>query len=207
MSPKHSIKDKENPFTKRREPLGFMLWLGVLGSSLLFGVIFLEYLLRMDGGNWHFVALPDMFWLSTLVILFSSITLHEANLAFIQERFLHYRIFLAATLMLGVTFMLLQGVGWLEMIEGGGMVNQGTSFGFIYLLTGLHLLHILIGVIYLGVMFRKALKNRTYIDAFVYSVNPPNLLRLKLITRYWHFVDILWVAVFLLFLSLSFFNA
>jgi cytochrome c oxidase subunit 3 len=207
MSPKHSIKDKENPFTKRREPLGFMLWLGVLGSSLLFGVIFLEYLLRMDGGNWHFVALPDMFWLSTLVILFSSITLHEANLAFIQERFLHYRIFLAATLMLGVTFMLLQGVGWLEMIEGGGMVNQGTSFGFIYLLTGLHLLHILVGVIYLGVMFRKALKNRTYIDAFVYSVNPPNLLRLKLITRYWHFVDILWVAVFLLFLSLSFFNA
>jgi cytochrome c oxidase subunit 3 len=207
MSPKHSIKDKENPFTKRREPLGFMLWLGVLGSSLLFGVIFLEYLLRMDGGNWRFVALPDMFWLSTLVILFSSITLHEANLAFTQERFLHYRIFLAATLMLGITFMLLQGVGWLEMIERGGMVNQGTSFGFIYLLTGLHLLHILVGVIYLGLMFRKALKNRTYIDAFVYSVNPPNLLRLKLITRYWHFVDILWVAVFLLFLSLSFLNA
>ena len=206
MSPKHSTKNKENPFTKRREPLGFMLWLGVIGSSLLFAVIFIEYFLRMDGANWRFVALPDMFWLSTLVILFSSITLHEANLAFIQERFLHYRIFLAATLMLGITFMLLQGGGWMEMIESRSFNNINSSSGFIYLLTGLHLLHILIGVIYMGVMFRKALKNRTYVDSFVYSVNPPNRLQLKLITRYWHFVDVLWVAVFLLLLSLSFFN-
>jgi len=206
MSPKHSTKYKENPFTKRREPFGFMLWLGVIGSSLLFTVIFIEYFLRMEGANWRFVALPDMFWLSTLVILFSSITLHEANLAFIQERFLHYRIFLAATLTLGITFMLLQGGGWVEMIESGSFNNINSSSGFIYLLTGLHLLHILIGVIYMGVIFRKALKNRTYIDAFVYSVNPPNRLQLKLITRYWHFVDVLWVIVFLLLLSLSFFN-
>jgi len=206
MSPKHSTKDKENPFTKRREPFGFMLWLGVIGSSLLFAVIFIEYFLRMDGANWRFVALPDMFWLSTLVILFSSITLHEANLAFIQERFLHYRIFLAATLTLGITFMFLQGGGWIEMIENGSFNNINSSSGFIYLLTGLHMLHILIGVVYMGIIFRKALKNRTYVDSFVYSVNPPNRLQLKLITRYWHFVDILWVTVFLLLLSLSFFN-
>jgi len=206
MSPKHSTKDKENPFTKRREPFGFMLCLGVIGSSLLFAVIFIEYFLRMDGANWRFVALPDMFWLSTLVILFSSITLHEANLAFIQERFLHYRIFLAATLTLGITFMFLQGGGWIEMIENGSFNNINSSSGFIYLLTGLHMLHILIGVVYMGIIFRKALKNRTYVDSFVYSVNPPNRLQLKLITRYWHFVDILWVIVFLLLLSLSFFN-
>jgi len=207
MSPKHSTKYKENPFTKRREPFGFMLWLGVIGSSLLFAVIFIEYFLRMDGANWRFVALPDMFWLSTLVILFSSITLHEANLAFVQERFLHYRIFLAATLSLGVTFMLLQGWGWIEMIKNGSFNNENSSSGFIYLLTGLHLLHILIGVIYMAVVFRKALKNRSYVDSFVYSVNPPNRLQLKLITRYWHFVDILWVIVFLVLLSVSFLNA
>ncbi|MCF2446028.1 cytochrome c oxidase subunit 3 [Dyadobacter sp. CY345] len=207
MSPKHSTKDKENPFTKRREPFGFMLWLGVIGSSLLFAVIFIEYFLRMEGANWRFVALPDMFWLSTLVILFSSITLHEANLAFVQERFLHYRIFLAATLTLGITFMLLQGGGWIEMIENGSFNNINSSSGFIYLLTGLHMLHILIGVIYLGVVFRKALKNRTYVDSFVYSVNPPNRLQLKLITRYWHFVDVLWVIVFLFMLCLSYLNS
>lgn len=197
MSPKHSTKLRENPFTKRREPFGFMLWLGVAGSSLLFIAIFVTYLIRIQGNEGHFIPLPDMFWLSTLVILFSSILLHEANLAFKQERFLHYRLFLGATLTLGITFMLLQASGWLEMIENGFFINQSTSIGFVYLLTGLHLAHILVGVIYLAVIFQKALKNRTYVDSFVYSVNPPNILRLKLITRYWHFVDALWLVVFL----------
>lgn len=197
MSPKHSTKLRENPFTSRREPIGFMLWLGVIGSSLVFVSIFITCLLRMQGTNSHFIALPDMFWLSTLVILFSSILLHEANLAFSQERFLHYRLFLGATLSLGITFMLLQGIGWLEMIDNGFFINRNTSTGFVYLLTGLHLVHILGGVVYLSMMFQKALKNSSYVDAFVYSVNPPNRLRLKLITRYWHFVDALWLVVFL----------
>lgn len=174
-----------------------MLWLGVIGSSLLFTTIFVVYLVRMHNENGHFVALPDMFWLSTLVILFSSITLHEANLAFVQERFLHYRIFLGATFILGITFMLLQVSGWLEMIEGGAFIAQNNSVAFIYLLTGLHMLHILAGIVYMSILFRKAVKNRTYIDSFVYSVNPPNRLRLKLMTRYWHFVDALWLVVFI----------
>ena len=197
MSTRPSTKLHENPFSRRREPLGFMLWLGVIGSSLLFTTIFIIYLVRMHEGQSHFVALPDMFWLSTLVILFSSITLHEANLAFVQERFLHYRVFLGTTFILGVTFILLQISGWLEMIKAGAFAGENNSIAFVYLLTGLHLLHILGGIIYLGILFRKAVKNRTYIDSFVYSVNPPNRLRLKLMTRYWHFVDALWLAVFI----------
>lgn len=197
MSPKHSTRLQENSFTSRREPFGFMLWLGVIGSSLLFASIFVTFLLRGEGNSDRFIALPDMFWLSTLVILFSSILLHEANMAFRQERFLHYRLFLGATLTLGVAFMLLQISGWLEMIDNEVFVNQNTSIGLVYILTGLHLLHILAGVVYLTVLFLKAWKNRSYVDSFVYSVNPPNVLRLKLVTRYWHFVDALWLVVFL----------
>ena len=132
-----------------------MLWLGVIGSSLLFTTIFIIYLVRMHEEQNHFVALPDMFWLSTLVILFSSITLHEANLAFVQERFLHYRVFLGTTFILGVTFMLLQVSGWLEMIKAGAFAGENNSIAFVYLLTGLHLLHILGGIIYLSILFQK----------------------------------------------------
>ena len=197
MSTKPSAKLQDNPFAKRREPLGFMLWLGVIGSSILFTTIFIVYLVRMREENGHFIALPDMFWLSTLVILFSSITLHEANLAFVQERFLHYRVFLGTTFTLGIIFMLLQVSGWLEMIEAGAFLSRNNSIGFVYLLTGLHMVHIFAGVVYLSILFRKAVENRTYVDSFVYSVNPPNRLRLKLMTRYWHFVDALWLAVFI----------
>jgi len=197
MSTRPTTKLQDNPFTRRREPIGFMLWLGIIGSSLLFTTIFIVYLIRMHKADSHFVALPDMFWLSTLVILFSSITFHEANLAFVQERFLHYRIFLGATLTLGITFMLLQISGWLEIIESGAFISNGNSVALVYILTGLHLLHILAGVVYLSLIFRKSLENRSYVDSFVYSVNPPNRLRLKLMTRYWHFVDALWLIVFI----------
>lgn len=202
MSTKPSTKPEESLFSKRREPLGFMLWLGVVGSSLIFTTIFVVYLLKMNEENSYFVALPDMFWLSTLVILFSSITLHEANLAFVQERFLHYRVFLGSTAILGLTFMVLQITGWLEMIESNIFLHDNNSAGFVYLLTGLHLAHILAGIVLLCMLFRKAVKNRTYIDSFVYSVNPPNVLRLKLVTRYWHFVDALWLVVFILLVIL-----
>jgi cytochrome c oxidase subunit 3 len=202
MSPKHTTKLRESPFTKRREPLGFMLWLGVAGSSLLFTTIFIIFLLRMHRETGHLVALPDMFWLSTLVILFSSITLHEANLAFVHERFLHYRVFLGATLFLGCIFILLQAGGWIEMVNTGVFIGASTSQGFIYLLTGLHLAHIVAGVFYLSYLFRKAIRNRSYVDSFVYSVNPPNRLRIKLLTRYWHFTGALWLVVFIFLILL-----
>lgn len=99
--------------------------------------------------------------------------------------------------MLGITFMLLQVSGWLEMIDSGAFMGNQNSVALVYLLTGLHLLHILAGIVYLTLLFRKAVENRTYVDSFVYSVNPPNRLRLKLMTRYWHFVDALWLIVFI----------
>ena len=202
MSPKPTTKLRESPFTKRREPLGFMLWLGVAGSSLLFTSIFIIFFVSLHRDISHLDSLPDMFWLSTLVILFSSITLHEANLAFANERFLHYRVFLGATMLLGLMFIALQVGGWMEMVNSQIFSNVSTSKGFIYLLTGLHLVHMVAGVIYLIYLFRKAMKNRSYVDSFVYSVNPPNRLRIRLFTRYWHFTGALWLVVFVVLILL-----
>lgn len=202
MSPKPTTKLRESPFTKRREPLGFMLWLCVAGSSLLFLSIFIIFFINLRQEAGQLDSLPDMFWLSTLVILFSSITLHEANLAFANERFLHYRVFLCATMFLGMMFIALQIGGWFEMVNTQIFSNLSNSKGFIYLLTGLHLLHMLGGVGYLVYLFRKAVKNRAYVDAFVYSVNPPNRLRIKLFTRYWHFTGALWLIVFVVLILL-----
>ncbi|CAG5071641.1 Cytochrome c oxidase subunit 3 [Dyadobacter sp. CECT 9623] len=202
MSAKPTTKLRESPFTKRREPLGFMLWLGVIGSSLVFTSIFIIFFVSLHKDISHLDSLPDMFWLSTLVILFSSITLHEANLAFANERFLHYRVFLGATMFLGLMFIALQVGGWMEMVNSQVFSSLSTSKGFIYLLTGLHMLHMFGGVLYLIYLFRKAVKNRAYVDAFVYSVNPPNRLQIKLFTRYWHFTGALWLVVFVVLIML-----
>lgn len=200
MPAKPTTRSGENIFTKRREPLHFLLWMGILSSVLIFTVLLGIYAVRKVGPSWYETPLPGIFWLSTIVVFLSSVSLHEAGNAFQKERFAWYRIFLGITLFLGMAFVGMQGYGWLQMIDQGFTLRGNPSAGFVYVLTGLHVVHILGGLIYMGVLFREATKNQSYIDSFVYSVNPPNRLKIKLMTIYWHFVDVLWLYLFLFLL-------
>ncbi len=186
-----------NFMTKRREPFHFMVWLGIASSLLLFTMLLVTYVVRRTGSGWTDEKLPLVFLISTVVIMLSSLTLRNATRSFLHERFESYRTNLATTLGLGILFMVLQSWGWRQMILDGVAMKDNPSSAFVYIISGIHLLHILIGVIFLGIVFAEALRRRLYVDSFVYSVNPPNRLKLKLITLYWHFVDILWIGLFL----------
>lgn len=200
MPTKRSTRNQENIFTKRREPLNFLLWLGIAGSILIFTVLLGIYIVRKVGPNWQETSLPGIFWLSTVIIMLSSLSLHEAKNAFHSEKFQLYRHLLITTLSLGVVFIAMQAFGWYEMLERGSSMENNPSAGFVYVLSGLHLLHIVGGLVFMGILLQKSFKNKAYIDAFVYSVNPPNRLKVKLLTTYWHFVDALWLYLFLFLL-------
>lgn len=188
-----------NILTKRREPFRFMLIVGIVGIVFLFLTLSLLYMLRKSGTDWVAFHIPAIFWVSTGMILLSSVTLHLANNCFKQEHFRWYRWLTGTTLTLGVLFICTQLAGWWQLTrEGIGMKTPAGAF--LYMLTGLHILHILGGIIFLSVAFVQAVKRSEYVDAFVYSVNPPNLLRLQLGTLYWHFVDGLWIYLFLFLL-------
>jgi cytochrome c oxidase subunit 3 len=174
-----------------------MLLLGIFGSVLFFLMLTLVYLSRKSASDWMNFRLPGVFWLSTLIILLSSFSLHQAILAFRREQFFLYRIQVAMTLTLGFTFITMQCMGWSQLIEAGITLSRSPAGSFVYLLSGLHMLHILGGLIFLVVIFIESLRRTSYVDSFVYSVNPPNQLKIKLATMYWHFVDILWLCIFL----------
>jgi cytochrome c oxidase subunit III len=189
-----------NFITRRREPKRFALWLCIVGSIILFTVLLAAYLVRKGGADWQAIPLPKVFLASTAVILASSLTLHIANRSFEHERFVQYRLYMGTTLFLSVLFVLLQVLGWREWVSQGIYLQTNPSSSFLYILSGVHLLHILIGVAFLGIAYTEAVQRKPYIDFFIYSVNPPNQLRIKLITLYWHFVDVLWLVVFLFLL-------
>ena len=186
--------------TKRREPFHFMVWLGIASSLMLFTMLLVTYVVRRAGPGWTDAKLPFVFLVSTLVIMLSSLTLRNATLAFRHDRFENYRTNLATTVGLGILFMILQSWGWRQMIMAGVEMKDNPSGAFVYIISGIHLLHILIGIIFLGTVLAEALRRRPYVDSFVYSVNPPNRLKLKLISLYWHFVDVLWIGLFLFLL-------
>ena len=194
---KINLKKEQNRLTKRREPYQFMLSLGIFGSMLFFLLLTLVYLSRKSASDWMNFHLPSVFWFSTFIIILSSFSLHQANFAFRREQFFLYRIQIGMTLMLGFTFITMQFLGWSQLIESGITLRRSTAGSFVYLLSGLHMLHIVGGLIFLVVIFTESLRRISYVDSFVYSVNPPNQLKIRLATIYWHFVDILWVGIFL----------
>ena len=182
--------------TKRREPFRFMVWLGIASSIMIFTMLLVAYVVRQTGPGWATTKLPNVFLISTGVILLSSFTLRNAIQAFRHERFNSYRTNMATTFGLGILFVILQAWGWRQMIRAGIALEGNPAGGFIYIISGVHLLHILVGLILLAILLAEAMRRRLYVDSFVYSVNPPNSLKIKLITLYWHFVDILWLGLF-----------
>ena len=185
-----------NMITKRREPFRFMVWLGIASSVFLFTILLVAYVVRQTGPGWTATKLPNVFLVSTGVILLSSLTLKNAIQSFRHERFSNYRVNIATTFGLGVLFVILQAWGWRQMTRMGVEMKGNPAGGFVYIISGVHLLHILIGLIFLAILLVEAVRHRLYVDSFVYSVNPPNWLKIRLISLYWHFVDILWLALF-----------
>ncbi|MDX2304966.1 MAG: cytochrome c oxidase subunit 3 [Microscillaceae bacterium] len=190
---------KEKAVIRLREPFELMLWAGILGISLMFLVFTMVFVLRKETGMADF-KLPRVFWLSSLVIALSSFSIDQAGQAFKKESFRSYRFYLLLTLVLGGLFVLLQFLGWSKMIQQGISFKNSFVGSFIYLISGIHILHLAGGVLCLLLIFMDSLKNLSYVDSFVYSVNPPNRLRLRLVSIYWHFVDGLWIYLFLFFL-------
>lgn len=186
----------ENALTKRREPFKFMLWLLMGGSLLMFTILILFFISRSTLGANGTVLLPRVFSVSTVVILLSSVTLHFANIAFKKDNYGQYRLLLGSTLVLGLVFVVMQATGWKQIADASSRTVERNATGFLYLISGLHLLHILIGIYYLAKAFFEALRRTEYVESFVYSVNPPNQLKLRLYTTFWHFVDVLWLIVF-----------
>lgn len=185
-----------NRFTKRREPFAFMLYLAMIGSGLLFFFLILVFIAKEARNQEIPLKIPSVFWASTWMILTSSATLYWANKAFRQERFRTYRLNISLTLLAGIFFIVLQGFGWKKLLSSGITMQNNTGGMFIYILSGLHIVHTLGGLIALASVNKDAFQRLEYVDSYVYSVNPPNQLKIKLISIYWHFIGVLWIAIF-----------
>ena len=168
-----------------------LLWVGIVSIVMLFAGLTSAYVVRADNGNWLIFNLPDIFFISTAVIITSSLTLFLALKMAKKNNQRGMILGLLVTLILGITFTFTQFEGWREL-TAKGVVFAGkysnASGSFLYVLTGLHLAHLAGGLISLLVTLVNGLRRK-------YSAE--NTLGLELCSIYWHFLDILWVVLFL----------
>lgn len=174
-----------------------MLWLSMGGSLIIFLFILLAFGIRKSGADYQPVLLPGYFFFSTAVISISSATLMLGQYAFKTERYLLFYQFVLATLVLALIFCVLQILGWAQLFQQGIFLANSIFGAFIYILTGLHLAHIFLGIFGLSVVLYDARKNSNYVDGYLLSLNPIKVTRIKLVAYFWHFVDILWWMIIL----------
>lgn len=171
-----------------------ILWIGIVSIVMLFAGLTSAYVVRADNGNWLLFNLPDMFYISTAVIITSSITLFLGLRAARQNNYSMTTLWVLITFLLGITFCFTQFAGWSELFQKG-IVFAGkysnASGSFLYVLTGLHMAHLAGGLISLLTVLVNSIRRK---------YNAENTLGLELCSIYWHFLDILWVYLFLFLL-------
>ena len=193
-----TIADKRiEAVTQRNKihPLKMALWVGMVSLIMMFTALTSAYIVRRAAGNWLEFSIPSIFYINTLVILGSSLTLHAAYRAFKREAEGAYKLWLTVTFILGMAFLVLQYVGWEQLAAAGVPLKINPSGDFVYAISWLHALHVIGGVAVLTVSLILAYARRL-------KRTPIRQLRLELVLTYWHFVDALWIYL-IVFLSLQ----
>jgi cytochrome c oxidase subunit 3 len=139
--------------------------------------------------DWVPIAVPAVMWINTVVLLISSLTLEVSRRALSGNRYPQFRLWLLMTTLLGIAFLVGQVLAWRELAAQGVYINSHPHSSFFYLLTSLHGLHLLGGVIALMWMTFAALRLR---------ISMKKRLALGATSIYWHFMDGLWVYLFVL---------
>ncbi len=190
---------------ERVPPLLMLLYLALLGITMLFVTLVAMYVASraQSGVPTGLHPFPRYFSLSTIVLLVSSYTLAQAPRLYRADDLDSLVRCLGATLLLGCVFSGLQVQGWRELVQQGVLFTGERSGTFVYVISGLHVAHILAGLIFLLVnMLRTLHASRDAVRTLVFIRNPYHLRQLRALLTYWHFIDVLWVALFGVFLFL-----
>jgi cytochrome c oxidase subunit 3 len=165
-----------------------------IGSILMmFAGLTSAYIVKRAQANWALLEIPKAFWISTVVILASSLTAYLAQKAFKERQMLRYRQMLGITALLGLAFLILQIVGFTALTKQDiKLVGAGSnaSFSFLLAIASLHGLHVLGGVVAFFVMYVRSR------NAKIRNYNP---VPIEVASTYWHFVDLLWIYLIIFF--------
>jgi len=191
MTPEHlvNINLDEPEETLSMNPKKFMLWLTIVAILMMFAGWTSGYLVRKAEGRWHEFELPQIFWYSTGILLVSSVSMFLAVQSAKKDKFNALKIAISITFVFGLAFLTTQVIGFSDLIKNQlYFAGSDVAASWLYALIGLHAAHVISGLVVLLI---------SLISAFRFTADSKNMLRIKLCATYWHFLDFLWLYLFL----------
>ncbi len=172
-------------------PLKFALWLLMASIVMMFAAFTSAYLVKMSDGNWLELNLPVSMWPNTLLLLISSGTMHWSLVSARKDNLEQLKTGLWFTFGLGTAFLLGQYISWTDLIAQEVFFVGNPAGSFIYVLTGMHGVHLISGLVFL--IF-------ALVGAYRYRIHSRRITMLEMGTTYWHFLGGLWLYLFIFLL-------
>jgi len=170
-----------------------MLWVSMISMVMFFAGLTSAYVISMRRDDWVTFELPDAFYISTILIILSSITITISQKLLKKDKRELSIVFLLITFLLGITFIWQQYAGF-EDLRNAGLFFTGptstVSTSFIIGISLMHAVHVFAGIIVLLVVIY---------NHFKYRYKSDDLLGFELGAIFWHFVDVLWIYLFFFF--------
>lgn len=183
------VEEAKKPLSM--DPKKFALWLFIVSVVMIFAALTSAYIVRHAEGDWLFFELPQLFWYTSGIIILSSISMHWALISARKDNLESVKLAIGITSVLGLAFLVGQFYGWVSLVDSSVYFVGNPSGSFVYVLTGLHGLHLVSGVILLLIAL---------VATFRYKVHSKNLNLIEMCTTYWHFLGGLWLYLFVFLL-------
>jgi heme/copper-type cytochrome/quinol oxidase subunit 3 len=169
------------------------IWLFLASEVMLFGSLFSSYaLLRAGATAWprqsEVLSVP-LAALNTVVLIASSVTMVLAWVALKNKSLSRYRMFMGLTILGGAIFLVVKAIEYSEKFSHGLYPSTNNFLGLYFTLTGLHALHVIVGMIVNGYFWGPGVK--------MWFTDPTRFTnRIEVAGIYWHFVDVVWIFLF-----------
>ena len=179
-------------FSPARYRIG--VWLAIASIVMLFTALASAYVVRSASANdWVPLVVPRALWFSSAFIIVSSVTMEIARRHLNTHNDRGYRLWLANTLVLGIGFVVAQFMAWRHLARQGVYMASNPHSSFFYLFTGAHGLHVLGGILALVYLLVRTSQKTLSVEGELRRTGAADAAAV-----YWHFLDGLWICLFLL---------
>ena len=184
----------DNPFRYSPARYRIGVWAALGSILMLFVALTSAFIVRSASSNdWHPIAMPKVLWLSTALIIVSSVTIEFSKRSLKRQNNPAYVRWLVNTVVLGAGFLASQLFAWRQLVKQGVYLAANPFNSFFYLFTAAHGIHLLGGLCALTYLVITTRVARNSVEGELRRVGAADA-----VTIYWHFMDVLWVGLFLL---------
>jgi cytochrome c oxidase subunit 3 len=187
--------DLERSDSETQDKSKIVTWFLLLVVMMTFGGLIGAYVVIATNNvaEWQPFNLPVPVFISTALIIISSFVYDIGKRAINRNDEKRTRQFLIATTVLGAAFISSQILAWLALVNKGLYMQGNPYAGFFYILTGIHAVHVLGGIVALGAILLRSWTYTEYGPELEYRRNLA-----RSVGWYWHFMGVLWIVLFLL---------